>query len=64
VDIWKETKATCTLARQVTGRNMLVKAIDALIGMDIAVRHGDKGAKFLSIKGSLADQYRSGKDGD
>ena len=32
--------------------------------MDISVRNGDKGAKYLSIKGSMADLYRGGKDGD
>ena len=62
VRLWSDTKSNCELAGAVSGRNMLVKAIEGLEGVDICVNRGDRGAKGLSLIESGADRYRRGKD--
>ena len=50
-------------ALNVRGRNKLTAAVEALVGYDLTMRTGNKGAKVLSRSGSLADKYRQ-KDGE
>ena len=50
-------------ALNVRGRNQLRLAVEALVGYDLTMSRGNKGAKVLSRSGSLADKYRQ-KDGE
>ena len=52
------------LAARLRGRDKLADALDALIGHDLTMKPGDKGAKFLSRSGTLAQRYQQAKDGE
>jgi len=64
VSDWMAIKKRSALEAQVRSRNKLTQALEALIGHDLSVREGDRGAKVLSRIGSLANHYQRTKDGE
>ncbi len=61
---WQQDKPRAGTSLEVRSRNKLADALDALIGYDLTMKPGDRGAKLISLAGTMAQRYQQAKDGE